>query len=315
MQYNFYILTSTKESDRIRYVGVTTKTLKQRFYQHKHNALRKNKSQPVHKWMYSHINDGYEINITKIDECDETKWEETEKYWISYYKEQGHDLLNISDGGCDVITKEMRKKNGIQRSIDAHKKAVYAIDPKTLEIVAEYDSIVSATKACGLKSKSAIGNVLNKDNKTAISGGYYWVWKSEYDSGNYNIKIKNEFAHISTPIVYRFDFQGRLIGEYNGHINATRALGLKSRRSMSEIINSKRIFHNSYWSYNKTIDVSEYENPYRYIEYNEVGNEICKYIVAEEISKVYGYSLTNISIMIKNGAKFGNNYIKKINKN
>lgn len=67
----------------------------------------------------------------------------------------------------------MRKKDGIQRSIDAHKKAVCQIDPKTLQLIATYESVKEATKAMGLKSKSAIGNALSKTSNTVLSAGYY----------------------------------------------------------------------------------------------------------------------------------------------
>lgn len=67
----------------------------------------------------------------------------------------------------------MRNIDGIQRSINAHKKAVCQIDPKTLQLVATYDSIKSATEAIGLNSRSAIGNALSRTNDTILSAGYY----------------------------------------------------------------------------------------------------------------------------------------------
>lgn len=34
--FNFYVLVSSKNEDEIRYVGTTTRTIKQRFYGHKY---------------------------------------------------------------------------------------------------------------------------------------------------------------------------------------------------------------------------------------------------------------------------------------
>lgn len=50
MQYYFYTLTADSAPDKIRYVGVTTKTLNKRMCGHKYNATHGDKrNQPVHK--------------------------------------------------------------------------------------------------------------------------------------------------------------------------------------------------------------------------------------------------------------------------
>jgi predicted GIY-YIG superfamily endonuclease len=50
MQYYFYTLSADSDPNNIRYVGVTTRLLKQRMYGHRYNATKKEKrNQPVHK--------------------------------------------------------------------------------------------------------------------------------------------------------------------------------------------------------------------------------------------------------------------------
>lgn len=50
MQYYFYTLSDDSDPENIRYVGVTTRLLKQRLYGHRYNANKKEKrAQPVHK--------------------------------------------------------------------------------------------------------------------------------------------------------------------------------------------------------------------------------------------------------------------------
>jgi hypothetical protein len=41
---------------------------------------------PVHKWMASVYKNGGTIIYTKIDECDESEWEDREVYLIDTYK-------------------------------------------------------------------------------------------------------------------------------------------------------------------------------------------------------------------------------------
>ena len=108
--YNFYVLSASSDQENIRYVGVTTRTVEQRFYGHKYCAMHDDKrGLPVHKWMYSHYNRGETIIVKQIDSCSESEWQDREKYWISHYRDLGFQLLNISEGGNGVVTKEMRR--------------------------------------------------------------------------------------------------------------------------------------------------------------------------------------------------------------
>ena len=110
-------------------------------YHHKYCAKHSNKRNlPVHKWMFSHYEKGDDIIITKIDECDINCWEDKEKYWIKYYKDLGFDLMNVSEGGCGVITKEMREQTSIDRSSEKHKKSIIALH-KDGTFYKEFDSI------------------------------------------------------------------------------------------------------------------------------------------------------------------------------
>ena len=315
MQYYFYTLTADSAPDKIRYVGVTTRTLNQRMCGHKYNAIHDNKrNQPVHKWMWSVMQKGDTISIHFLDECDEALWEDREKYWIQYYKDQGHKLLNIQAGGRGVITKAMRNIDGIQRSINAHKKAVCQIDPKTLQLVATYDSVKSATEAMGLNSKSAIGNALSKVTKTTLSAGYYWVYKTEYESNTYQLNKINPYVRVKTSDVYRFNLNGELINVYKGVCSAVKDLGIKSRdtKSLHRAIDRKTVYYNSYWSWNDNINLEEYGRTYQYCEIDDQGTIIDKFNNLNDIAKKYHISKKTVKTYIQNNILFGKNKIIKI---
>jgi hypothetical protein len=62
--YNFYVLVSENDPENVRYVGVTTKKVKERFNQHKYCAVHKDKrGLPVHKWMFSKYQKGENILV------------------------------------------------------------------------------------------------------------------------------------------------------------------------------------------------------------------------------------------------------------
>lgn len=53
--YNFYTLSVSTDSENVRYVGVTTRKVSERFYGHKYCAMHEDKrGLPVHKWMWTH---------------------------------------------------------------------------------------------------------------------------------------------------------------------------------------------------------------------------------------------------------------------
>lgn len=60
--YFVYTLCSSDEPERVRYVGITSTNVKDRFHKHKNAAKdKKRRSQPVHKWMYSKYELGLDI--------------------------------------------------------------------------------------------------------------------------------------------------------------------------------------------------------------------------------------------------------------
>lgn len=170
--YYFYTLHSTKSPEEVRYVGVTTQSLQQRLSEHRYKAKSKKfRSQPVHKWMYSHYEQGYDIFIKELDRCTINVWQETEKYWIQYYKSIGANLLNLQLGGSGVITKEMRNTEGRIRSKIAHQIPIACYSKETDEEVLRFTSIVEAAKYFNV-DKTTIHKVLNKSNRSSC--GYKW---------------------------------------------------------------------------------------------------------------------------------------------
>lgn len=91
---------ASSEDGRLRYIGQTTKGLKRRLFEHKYYA-KKLKRLPVQKWICSVHEKGYEIIGWIISPV--AILHETEKEAITYYKSQGFNLLNITEGGEGTI--------------------------------------------------------------------------------------------------------------------------------------------------------------------------------------------------------------------
>ncbi len=311
--FNFYTLFSTRDENSIKYVGVTTRTISQRFYGHKYCCMHPEKrGLPVHKWMYSEIQNGFEIKYKQIDTCKESLWEEKEKYWINYYKKLGFKLLNISNGGNGVVTKEMRTKSSLQRSIDAHKKPIVALDDN-LKIKYTFNSISEASNFFHKNSRSAIGNALSKVTRTKKSCGYFWVYKEDYDSGNINIDTSingiSKMKHL-----YKFDLNGDLINEYISINDFLRKENIKNGTAVTNAANKKRIYLNSFWSWTKDA-VFDTESIFKYYEIDKNNNIIYKFSNLNEIGNIHKKSVSNICLYVSSGKVLenGNKIIKKEN--
>lgn len=99
MEHLIYILVDPK-TNKVRYVGQTTKKLEQRLSSHI-NKARNTPNRTTHKntWIKSLIKEDLKPIIKLIEIVSEDEWKEKEKYYIKKYKELGEDLLNLSEGG------------------------------------------------------------------------------------------------------------------------------------------------------------------------------------------------------------------------
>ena len=276
--YNFYVLSASSDVKNVRYVGVTTKTVQERFCQHKYCSVHSEKrGLPVHKWMWAHYEKGEKIIVTQIDSCLESEWEDREKYWITYYKDLGYDLKNISKGGKGVITKEMRSSSSIERSIKGHEKPIIALY-KDGTFYKEFESAVKAAKELKLKSPSAIGNVLKGISKS--SAGYLWVYKEDYSPDEIY-----SYDCGTNIIIYEFDIDGSLLNTYPSYSYFRKLKGW-SDSGVRGAIKNKTIYHDHYWSITDSINIDEYETWYKYVEFHN-DTPVAYYKTMEEIKDIH----------------------------
>jgi len=82
-----------------RYVGKTVRYLHERHKQHIWDAQKRMRL-PVHRWIAKRIGQEARLVIKLIEYVSPgADWAAREKYWIKSYREAGHDLLNLTDGG------------------------------------------------------------------------------------------------------------------------------------------------------------------------------------------------------------------------
>lgn len=87
----------------VRYVGQTTRPLRERISGHKSTALRAaDRVYRLYSWIRSHGWDSIEFVV--LEECPEdlVYLNYAERYWIASFRERGIELLNHTDGGDGV---------------------------------------------------------------------------------------------------------------------------------------------------------------------------------------------------------------------
>ena len=85
-------------SEMPRYVGKTVQYLHERHKAHIRDAKRGGR-RPVHYWLRKRIAEG-RVAIKLLEYVPAgADWAARERYWINRFRAEGHDILNLTDGG------------------------------------------------------------------------------------------------------------------------------------------------------------------------------------------------------------------------
>ena len=106
-------------SNSIRYVGQTKRGVKERLKKHRCEHISHKRFTHKDNWISLLWRKGLIRKLTYVvlEKCDETLLNDREIYWIKHFRDNGHDLVNISNGGQwhygTSQTEEMKGTNGI----------------------------------------------------------------------------------------------------------------------------------------------------------------------------------------------------------
>ena len=97
-ELGYSVIYSLSDESGIKYIG-QTRLPNRRFAQH--CSLSNNRgSKKVNKWLYEIIQKNEKPIIDIVEFTDNL--DEREIYWIDYYRKEGRDLLNMTNGGKDI---------------------------------------------------------------------------------------------------------------------------------------------------------------------------------------------------------------------
>ena len=206
-----YIYKITNLINNKNYIGKTERTIEVRWKEHLKN--QNTLDLPLYRAFNKYGIENFEI--TQLEECLSENIDERENYWILHYNscQEGYNCTLGGEGGLlylppeeldDIATRylngerldslcaefhhdyylikeALEKKKDIVVNTNAGpaklSKQIYAINPITLQIEAEYPSISAAARAICPEGHNprAIGNHISKYKDTGtVSHGYLW---------------------------------------------------------------------------------------------------------------------------------------------
>lgn len=208
-----YIYKITNNINGKCYVGQTTRTIQTRWAEHIRISKSGTLDLPLYRALSKYGIDNF--SIEEVEECDNSILDQQEIYWIDFfnaytkgyncniggtggsspktYQECIDDIIERYLNGerldllckeyhCDYLSIKPKIENkGIVINTHAGpgklSKKIYAVNPLTLNVVAEYESISAAARALCKKGRNpkAIANHISKQKDTQhISHGFLW---------------------------------------------------------------------------------------------------------------------------------------------
>lgn len=105
-----YVLFDERCPDNIRYVGKTV-DINKRISSHKHAAFVKNNSSYLYRWIRKVHSSGSTFGFYILETVfDQSMWALVERFWIKYYRDHGHRLTNLTDGGEGMLGHKATKE-------------------------------------------------------------------------------------------------------------------------------------------------------------------------------------------------------------
>lgn len=95
---------------KVRYVGKSVQ-VRERFLSHHIKGREGDTSYAKTRWVKKLLKLNLYPVLSIIETCNEKTWIDKEKYWIKRLREEGHPLLNISEGGDSISYWKGKKRS------------------------------------------------------------------------------------------------------------------------------------------------------------------------------------------------------------
>lgn len=245
------------------YIGQTSRSINDRWQQHKHAALRGDQQGII---LYNAIRKyGIEkFYISQIEECDLQDIDKREIYWIKYYNSQTPNGYNVRAGGEDPGRKEVYKIDNNGNILESYGSAASAAEKNNIDL-------------------SLLTKVCRRESQHNSCGGFKWCYASNYDKDylqQITIKSKNE------SIFQVNSLSGEVIKEWSSVTQAAKELNIQ-QSDISHCLSGRYKTAGGFQWYKKNTlqNFKPYKKERDIIQYNKDGKIIKIWSSAKEAAK------------------------------
>lgn len=196
-----YIYALEYPEGNIRYIGKTV-NLRKRYHRHINDARKYTSSHKL-AWIRSILNHNDIPYVSIVDKVPLKDWQYWERYYIQYYREQGYNLVNTTDGGDG----NQNPSEEIRSKISEGLKGISTGYPKGKKR-SETDRQANSERK---KQYFATHSVWNKDKGALLEPEQNYV-------GRINLKTRH---------IYQCDLNGVVLKEWRSVSVACHSLGFR----------------------------------------------------------------------------------------
>lgn len=232
-----YVYMITNKINHKKYIGITQRTIEERWEEHIHMAYCLNHKDS--KSLFKKAIRKYGKDAWIVEELDTAssieELKEKEIYWIAKLKTYAFDEdgwgYNSTKGG-DYVTEQIQR-------------AVYICDIISGTIIKECKSLREAEKITGVKIE-----FIEKENAT--SGGYC-ILDREPNQFLSKEQLKEKIHSLYPHLVYQLDLKGNILNLYRNTTEAANAISCPQGNLINVCLGNRRLCYGYQWVYQKDI--------------------------------------------------------------
>lgn len=258
-----------------------------------------------------------------LEECNEDELDEKEIFYIQYY-DSYNTGYNKDFGGQGCKGYKHSEEEILKMRYIQNPKAILQLDTD-LNIVNEWISCSHAGKTLGFSARG-IKACCNRINRQKTIGGFYWVYKEEYENNTIDWDYYLNINEARPKRVSQFDLHMNLVKIWNS-VYQSKIVGGYDASEVSAVCNHrKRTYKGFVWRFTDEYTEEEYlkdcntdftKRPpvgaKEIFRYDLDGNLLAKYESTIDAVRKTGFSKSSIQACLYGKQEFSHDSIWKYN--
>lgn len=299
------------------YIGQAT-DINERWIQHRSRLKCKTHENKHLQSAYNkYSKDAFEYFV--VEECPVEKLDEREVYYVALYNAYT-DGYNQDIGGAGCKGYKHTDEEILKMRMVQNPKAVLQLD-MDLNIIREWISCSHAGKALGLSIRG-IKAVCNRVNHQKTMGGFYWIYKEEYDNNTVDWDYYLNIDASMPKRVSQYSLDMQLIKVWDSVYQIHKELGYNSSQISKNCHFRSKTAYNYIWRFTDEYSQEQYNNDLNFHfspTPNKKAKKVAQYDINMNLIKIWdsiksveketGFSRGSIASCCNGKSKMSHGYI------